>query len=583
MQKPKKVSSQTKPFAKVPTGIKGFDQISFGGIPKGRPTLICGSTGCGKTLMAIEVIVRGAVEFNEPGVFLSFEERKEDLIKNVASMGFDLVELERKKLVSVEYIHIDTRGYTETGDYDLEGLFILIENAVKKINAKRVALDTIEVLFSGFLNESLLRAELRRLFGWIKEKQLTTILTGEAGTGPCLTRYGIEEYVADCVVNLSAYLVDDLHTRRLQIVKYRGSYHESNQFPFIISRSGISFLPITSLDFIFDAPSRLISSGIPQLDACLGGKGFYEGSSILISGSSGCGKTTFAGVFAASVCKRKQKCLFISYEESIGEVLRNLSSVGTPLNEYAKKGLLRILSTRPSQWGLERHLANFIQEVETFKPHAVVIDPVNTLCHCGADAQIHSVLVRMIDYLKKNKITFYLTASSFGSKSQEFAYSISSIIDTFIIMRNEESNGELNRDLVIVKSRGMAQSNQVREFSLSSKGIVLKEPYYGEGGVLTGTSRIIQESKDAIEQADQLNKLEKLQQEIELKKRLIKIQLQGLNAELEFKAREVRGEEEFFKFKEEVANSTRNVLKEHRFAKSKKIVKGKNHGQKRNG
>lgn len=580
MSKAKKFDFRMKGIEKAPTGIKGFDEITFGGIPKGRPTLICGNTGCGKTLMALEVIIRGAVEFNEPGVFLTFEERKEDIIKNVVSMGFDLAELERKKLITIEYVYVDTRGYTETGEYDLEGLFIRIESAVKKLKAKRLAIDTIEVLFSSFLNEALLRAELRRLFDWLKDKELTTVLTGEEGHGNTLTRYGIEEYVADCVISLSNILADDLYTRRLQIIKYRGSYHETNRFPFVITRTGILLLPITSLDMQFDAPSRQISTGILELDLCLEGKGYYEGSSILLSGSPGSGKTTFAGTFAKSVCEMKLKCLFCSYEESEAEIIRNFMSIGIDFRSYVKNGLLKIICIRPTQYGLERHLGNFINEVEEFKPNAVVIDPISTLRHSGSEIQVYSVLIRMIDYLKKKKITLLMTMSSMGIKDQEFSYSLSSVIDTFITIRNEETNGELNRVLLIVKSRGMAHSNQVREFSISSQGIKISDPYFGEAGVLTGTARIVQESKDAVLKATEQNELDKLQREIELKKRLAKIQLQGLDVELNFKIDNATDKGKFIKFKEELSNSTREALKEHRLSKPKNKSIKANHGKK---
>lgn len=565
---------------KSPTGIKGFDQISFGGIPKGRPTLICGSAGCGKSLLALEIIVRGAVEFNEPGVFLTFEERKEDIIRNVASLGFDLAELERKKLLNIEYIFVDTRGYAETGEYDLEGLFIRIESAVKKIKAKRLAIDTIEVLFSCFLNDTILRAELRRLFGWLKDRQLTTVLTGEEGHGNTLTRYGIEEYVADCVISLTNNMVDDLFTRRIQIVKYRGTFHETNRFPFIIGHFGISLLPITSLDMKFEAPNRQISTGVPELDLCLDGKGYYEGSSILLSGSSGSGKTTFAGAFAKSICNKKQRCLFCSYEESESEILRNFLSVGMDFHSDIKNGHFKFMCGRPTQYGLERHLGNLIQEIETFEPNAVIIDPISTLSHCGSDIHVYSVLTRMIDYLKKKKITLLMTMFSLSSKEREFSFGLSSIIDTFICARNEETNGELNRDLLIIKSRGMGHSNQVREFSISSKGITISEPYFGEAGVLTGTARIVQESKDAVQKASESHSLEELQGELELKKRLAKIQIQGLNDELDFKTRIADAEKKMIKLKEELSITTRNALKEQRLPGYKNKYIKANHGKK---
>ena len=581
MPKEKKLNSKLQGIDKELTGIKGFDEITFGGIPKGRPTLICGNTGCGKTLMALEIIIRGAVMFNKPGVFLTFEEKKEDIIKNVASLGFDLEDLERKKLVNIEYIHVDARRFEETGEYDLEGLFIRIDCALQKIKARRLAIDTIEVLFSGFDNELILRNELRRLFDWFKENKLTTVLAGEEGHGTTLTRYGIEEYVADCVVSLTNQISDDLYTRRLQIVKYRGSYHETNRFPFIISRHGVVILPITSIDLDFKAPHRWLSSGIPDLDLCLGDKGYFEGSTILFSGTSGAGKTIFAGAFAKSLCSINQKVIFFTYEESESEILRNLSSIGMNLHESIHKGLLKIISTRPTQFGLERHLGNFIQEVEEFKPQAVIIDPIGTFCHCGSIKQVYSVLTRMIDLLKKRNITFIMTMGTLHDKDQELLYGITSIIDTLILLRNKETNGEFNRDLVIVKTRGMGHSNQVREFSISESGIKISNPYYGEEGVLTGTARIVQESKDAIAKGFELNKLEKLHREIELKKRLIKTQIECLKTELEFKTKEANDEENFLKLKNEISNSTKKLLKQHRFSKENNKSMQAKHEKKR--
>ncbi|MEI8365444.1 MAG: circadian clock protein KaiC [Parachlamydiaceae bacterium] len=560
----KKQSRVLKGIDKAPTGIVGLDQITFGGLPKGRTTLICGNAGCGKTLMALEIIIRGALEFNEPGIFLSFEERKEDLIKNVASMGFDLAELERKNLLRIEYICIDEKEFTEIGAYDLEGLFIRIDSAVKKISAKRIAIDTVEVLFMGFLNQAIVRTELKRLFFWLKDKHLTTILTGEEGTNAKLTRHGIEEYVADCVISLTNIVSEDLYTRRLQIIKYRGSFHETNRFPFLITHQGISLLPITSLNMSFPVSNLRISTGIPELDVCLSGKGYYEGSSILISGSSGAGKTTFAAAFARSICQKKQKCLFLTYEESEKEVLRNLLSVGFDFKQYIKDGFLKIINSRPTQCGLERHLGLFMEEIEAFKPHAVVVDPINTLAHCGSDIQVYSLVTRMIDNLKRQNVTFVMTLLLSQSKTQDFTYGLSSVIDTWFMLRSEEKIGELTRDLLIIKSRGMGHSNQVREFSLSSKGISIREPYYGEAGVLTGTARIIQEHKDIIEKETNLNTLQKLRDEVELKSKLIEIQIQGLKNEFACQEKEAKNDEKLIKYKEEASNSIKKVIKKSR-------------------
>lgn len=464
-----------KGIEKVPTGIKGLDEITYGGLPKGRPTLICGNPGCGKTVIALEFLIRGAIQFNEPGVFIAFEETKQDLVENVASMGFDLEDLISKNLILIDYIYIDNRESTESGEYDLEGLFIRLDFAVRKINAKRVVLDTIEILFSSFPNEEMLRNELRRLFLWLKEKKLTTIVTGEQGGGLTLTRHGIEEYVADCVIALTHSLTNDIYTRRLQIIKYRGSYHETNQFPFLIMRHGIVILPITSLGMNTIASNKRISTGIQEMDSIMGEQGYYEGSSILISGTSGSGKTSMAGSFAASICKSKQRCLFFSYEESASEILRNLSSIGVNIENYVKKGNLKILSMRPTKWGLEKHLANFMEEVKEFKPQAVILDSISTFSQCGTESQVYDILIRIIDFLKERNCTLLMTILYNGQKEQDFTYGISSVIDTWLLMRNNESNGELKRNLLIIKSRGIKHSSHVWDFSITNNGIKLKK------------------------------------------------------------------------------------------------------------
>ncbi|HEY9833381.1 MAG TPA: circadian clock protein KaiC, partial [Stenomitos sp.] len=271
---------------KCPTGIQGLDEITAGGLPLGRPTLVCGTAGCGKTLMGMEFLIRGALEYDEPGVFMAFEETAEELTQNVASLGWDLEQLTAEEKIAIDYVHVDPNEIEETGEYNLEALFIRLGYAIDSIQAKRVVLDTIEVLFAGLANASIVRAELRRLFRWLKTKGVTAIITGEKGENS-LTRHGLEEYVSDCVIRLEQRIQDEVSTRRLQIVKYRGSAHSSNEYPFLIDQNGISVLPITSVGLDHDISMERISTGIERLDTMLGGKGYFRGSSILITGTAG--------------------------------------------------------------------------------------------------------------------------------------------------------------------------------------------------------------------------------------------------------------------------------------------------------
>lgn len=460
-----------KSVEKVPSGIRGLDEIMGGGLPRGRPTLVTGGAGAGKTLFAMEFLVRGAMEYDEPGVFMAFEETAEDLAKNVASLGFDLEDLDRRNKLRVDYVYIERSEIQETGEYDLEGLFIRLGAAIDAIGAKRVALDTIEALFSGFQNEGILRAEMRRLFRWLKKRGITAVVTAERGKGT-FTRYGLEEYVADCVILLDHRVRNEISTRRLRVVKYRGSTHGTNEYPFLIDDKGFSVLPITSLGLQHMVSRERVSTGIPQLDTMFGGKGFYRGSSILISGTAGTGKSSFAASFASAACRRGEKCLYIAMEESSDQIVRNMSSIGLDLGHWMKKGLLRIHASRPTLYGLEMHLLTIHRLVEELKPRIVVMDPVTNLVLSAATGEVRSMLIRLLDFLKTRQVTAMFTSLTHGSK--ELAISgteVSSLIDTWILLIDHESNGERNRLLYVLKSRGMAHSNQVREYRLTNHGV----------------------------------------------------------------------------------------------------------------
>lgn len=472
---------------KTKTGISGLDEITLGGIPQGRPTLICGGPGCGKTLFSIEFLVNGAIQFKEPGVFVTFEEKTEELTVNVASLGFDLEKLQKEKKLRLDYIRIERSEIEETGEYDLDGLFIRLGHAIDSIGAKRVVLDTIENLFAGLTNEGILRAELRRLFLWLKEKGVTAIITGEQGDGK-LTRHGLEEYVSDCVIMLDHRVIDQISTRRLRIVKYRGSAHGTNEFPFLIDEDGITVLPVTSLKLNRSVSSERISTGMPTLDEMFGGKGFYRGSSILVSGMAGTGKTSIAAYFINEACKRNEKAIFFAFEESPPQIIRNMRSIGLNLEAHVKKGLLHFNSARPVLRGLEMHLASIYKVVKEFKPTTVVLDPITNLVSVGLINEVNSMLLRLIDFLQGEGITVMLTALM-KVMDERMDEGVSSLVDTWISIKDIEANGERNKVLYIMKSRGMKHSNQVREFIISNRGLNLVEIYLGPSGILLGSER----------------------------------------------------------------------------------------------
>jgi circadian clock protein KaiC len=461
-------------LAKALTGISGLDELTSGGLPRGRPTLVCGGAGCGKTVLGLEFLVRGATMYGEPGAIFTFEERGDDLAANVASFGFDLPGLIAKKRLVVDHVQLDRSEIEEAGDYNLDGLFIRLAYAIDSIGAKRVLLDTLEVLFAGLGNKEILRSELRRLFRWLKDKGVTAVITGERGEST-LTRYGLEEYVSDCVILLDLRVVDQISTRRLRVVKYRGARHGTDEYPFLIGDRGISVLPLSSLQLLHDASMERISSGNSELDRMLGG-GYYRGSSILVSGGSGSGKTSIAASLACT-CSRDTRALYFSFEESPAQLIRNMGSIGLNLASLLKRKLLRITSTRPSGFGLETHLFTTYQAIEEFKPSVVVLDPVTDFAPVGNRNEIRAMMTRLVDYLKTRGITALLTSVQRpgvvdGDNSDTDA-GISSLIDTWIVLQNFETAGERHRTISVRKSRGTAHSNQIREFVMGTCGLNL--------------------------------------------------------------------------------------------------------------
>ena len=568
---------------KCPTGIKGLDEITKGGLPKGRPTLICGSAGSGKTLFAMEFLMRGALDYKEPGVFMSFEETPEDLAKNFISLGFDLHSMISRGLIATDHVYIDRSEVEETGEYDLEGLFIRLGHAIDSIGAKRVVLDTIETLFSGLSNTAILRAELRRLFRWLKERGVTAIITGERGE-KLLTRYGLEEYVADCVILLDFRIQEQLSTRRLRIVKYRGSSHGSDEYPFLIDESGLSILPITSVGLDYPVSSERIATGVPKLDAMLEGKGFYRGSTILVSGTAGTGKTSLAATFAVAACMRGERCLYFAFEESPSQIIRNMRSIGIDLAHWVKKGLLRFHSARPSLYGLEMHLLTFHKMVNEFNPHVFIVDPISNLSTAGTATEVKSILTRLVDYLKMKNISTFLTdLTHFTGSLEHTSEEISSLIDTWLLLRDIELNGERNRGLYILKSRGMAHSNQIQEFLLTNQGIDLIDIYTGAGDVLTGSARATQEAGEKATELVRWREVDRKLREQKRKKNALETKITAMRAEFDVETQEVHlmAEEEQkrqavqVKDRLDMAQLRRGKLSAPQVMRSKKRGKGK--------
>ncbi len=516
---------------KSPTGIQGFDEITAGGLPAGRPTLVCGSAGCGKTLFGIEFLVRGATLYNEPGVFMSFEETNEEIIKNVESLGFDLEDLIKNKKIALDHVHIERSEIEETGEYDLEGLFIRLGYAIDSIGAKRVVLDTIESLFAGLPNQLILRAELRRLFRWLKVKGVTAIITGERGD-ETLTRQGLEEYVSDCVIVLDHRVNEQTSTRRLRVVKYRGSIHGTNEYPFLIDETGFSVLPITSLGLEHIVSDERISSGITELDKMLEGKGYFRGSTVLVSGTAGVGKTSVAAHFAEAACKRGERVLYFCFEESPNQLMRNMRSIGIKLDQWVGKGLLQFQATRPTFYGLEMHLAVTHKAVNAFKPEIVIMDPINTFILGDKENEVKTMLMRIVDFLKGNQITALFTSlTSTESALESSDVGISSLIDTWLLLRDIELNGERNRGMYVLKSRGMANSNQIREFILTDNGVKLREVYIGASGVLTGSARVAQEAHENAALLRRKHDIERRKRELEQKRKVMESRVAALHAE----------------------------------------------------
>jgi circadian clock protein KaiC len=480
-------NAQLKTLEKTPSGINGFDEFT-GGMPRERIVLVAGGPGSGKTLFGLQFLVTGATRYGEPGVFMAFEESEEEITRNVASLGWDLARLSQENKIIIDHVHLDREEILETGVFDLEGLFIRLKHSIESIGAKRVVLDTIEYLFSGLPNELILRSELKRLFRWLKAQGVTTIVTGEKGVDGGITRYGLEEYVSDCVITLDHRIDQEVSTRRLRIVKYRGSRHGTNEYPFFIGKRGISVLPITTAALDYQVSREFVPSGLAELDGLLGGKGFYKGSSVLVTGTAGTGKSSIAAQFANSVCARGERCLYFAFEESADQIVRNMDSIGLNLAECMKGGTLTIHSSRPTAHGLEQHLIRFFDMVDEDRPAAVVIDPISNLDVVGSTGQVNSILTRFIDHLKNRQITSVFTelAPGHSETSGHHGVGVSSLMDAWIFLRHLETQGVRRKAIHVVKSRGMAISSEIREFVITNKGIQITETLLAPGALDQG-------------------------------------------------------------------------------------------------
>ena len=552
---------------KCPTGISGLDEVTDGGIPRSRLTLVCGGAGCGKTLFGLEFIVRGAIEFNEPGVVLSFDETANELAQNVRSLGFDLKALVAQNKLAIVHVPMDTDAQV-VGNFDLTPLFMRLDCAITKVGAKRVLLDTLETMFSGNLGENILRAEIQRLFRWIKDRGLTGVVTAERGRDQ-LTRHGLEEYISDCVISLDHRVIDQITTRRLRVVKYRGSQHGTNEYPFIIGNQGISVLPVTSLALRHIVSTERVSSGVPRLDTMLGGHGYFRGSSVLISGTAGTGKSTFAAHFVRAACERNERCLYFAFEEAPGQILRNMKSTGVDLDTPVNNGLLHFEANRPTATGLEAHLLVIHKAIEAIKPSIVIIDPINAFVSGSNSLEVKSMLVRVIDFLKLHGVTAFLTSLTCGgSDIKSTDTEVSSLIDTWLVLRDIETNGERNRGIMIIKSRGMAHSNQIREYNITDNGIIVSDVYVGDDGIAMGTARLAKEAEDAIAQRRRTQEIERLEKVHAEKARELEAQIRALQVAAASESEQIKRSIEDLRNEERSRTRSRFAQAQSRFADS---------------
>lgn len=558
-----------KRLAKCPTGIEGLDTLTNGGLPRNRLTLICGSAGSGKTSLGIEFLVQGIIKYDEPGLFITFEEKPQEIIENAASIGFDLEDLINKKKLFIEYIPVQEEEVMQSGDYTLEALFIRFEQVITSIAVKRVTLDTLDSIFASLGNTPVLRAEIYRLFNWLKQKNITSLVTSEAGI-TTLSRNGLEEYISDCVISLRTNIVSEVLTRFLRVVKYRGSKHGTNEYPFLITDIGINLFPITSNYLNNIVSTEFVSTGVKELDEMMDNKGYYRGSTVLVTGTAGTGKSSLAAVFSNSICQTGERCIYFTFEEMINQILRNMSSVNLNLQQWIDKDLLKFYAYRSPTYGLETHLLTIQNVIKEFKPHAVIIDPITNFDLIGTELEIKSMMTRLIDFLKAQQITALFTslATTIDPREQT-EIGISSLIDSWLVLQNLEQAGERTRGITILKSRGIAHSNQIREFIITSNGIKLEKIYVGPNGILTGSARLDQEEQEKLHLLLQEKETLRRKKLLEHKKALLEAKIMALKSEFDADVEEI----ESLIMKEEIQN--KRIL-ETRSAMAKRRTNNKN-------
>jgi circadian clock protein KaiC len=531
--KPAQITGRRKgSLDKAASGLEGLDEITLGGLPRGRPTLVYGGPGCGKTLFGIQFLARGAAQHHEPGVFLAFEESIDDVKQNAQALGYDFRALIDQKLLALEHAVIDPAREIGHGEYDLDALFMRLARAVDSLSAKRLVLDSPEVLIRQDADKAAIKESSERLFRWLRNRGVTSIVTAAEGNGG--SRHGFEEYIADCVVRLDHRLDQQVSTRTLRVIKYRGSAHGTNEYPFLIDQSGIRVLPVTSIGLNHQVSTERVSTGVSRLDTMLGGAGFFRGTTVMLSGTPGSGKSSLAAHYTDAACRRGERVLAFTYEESPRQITRNMKSIGLDLERWESQGLLRFIAARPSMYGLEMHLAIMLGAIAEFDPQSVIIDPISNLVRAGREREAQTMVVRLIDALKTRGITTILTHPTSGLPSADHTdLAISSIIDTWMFVQNLQNGGERNRALYILKSRGMAHSSQIREFVITGEGIELIDVYTGPDGVLTGTARASREAQDKAATRGRQQEIEREKRRIGRRRKAVEAQIAALEAELE--------------------------------------------------